>query len=166
MFKAYKCFDKGLKNRYGDTFEIGKVYHASKDIKYGINGNGFHVCLNMEDTLRFFDALNEEVDICEVSCFGKSQRKDDEYYGYYDMYCVENIIINRILERNEIIEHALDLSYNQAIHFISTYRLITEEIELFKEKNKNNLTIMNYIRYYQENDKEAFSIPKIKTLQP
>ena len=48
MIKGYKCFNKGLINRYGKKFEVGKIYHQDGDIKFGINGNGFHMCSNLE----------------------------------------------------------------------------------------------------------------------
>ncbi len=58
---GYKCFNSDLTNRYGSKFEVGKTYHAKGDIKFGNNGNGFHMCKNMEDTLRYFDAFNDNV---------------------------------------------------------------------------------------------------------
>ena len=41
---GYKAFDKGLINRYGTKFEVGKIYIAEGAIKFGNQGNGFHLC--------------------------------------------------------------------------------------------------------------------------
>ncbi len=82
MFIGYKCFNKGLINRYGTKFCIEKTYHCDKQIKFGNNGHGFHVCKRLEDTLRYFDAMNKEVDICIVECYGKYDKQEDDYYDY------------------------------------------------------------------------------------
>lgn len=34
MVEGYKCFDKGLINRYGEKFEIGKIYHVVGIVKF------------------------------------------------------------------------------------------------------------------------------------
>ena len=57
-------FNDDLTNRYGTKFEVGKTYHANGDIKFGNDGNGFHMCKNIEDTLRYFDAFNDNIRIC------------------------------------------------------------------------------------------------------
>ena len=61
MIEGYKCFSEGLVNRYGVKFEIGKIYHTENEVKYQYNG--FHMCANLEDTLRYFDAMDDTVDI-------------------------------------------------------------------------------------------------------
>ena len=81
---GYKCFNEDLTNRYGAEFKVGKTYHVSGNIKFGNDGNGFHMCKNMEDTLRYFDAFNGNVRICLVYGFGKSNKYNDEYNGFYD----------------------------------------------------------------------------------
>ena len=87
--KGYKAFNKGLTNRYGRKFELGKKYSTTGEISFGNDGNGFHFCKNIEDTLRYFDAVNDEISICEVKGSGDRILKEDEYYGYYEMYIVE-----------------------------------------------------------------------------
>ena len=54
---GYKCFNENLTNRYNTKFEIGKIYHVNGNIKFGNNGNGFHICKNLEDTLRYFNSF-------------------------------------------------------------------------------------------------------------
>lgn len=154
--KGYKCFDKNLTNRYGMKFEIGKTYHTDGKIKFGNDGNGFHMCLRLEDTLRYFDAINNDVDICQVVGFGKKDIGEDSYNDYYDMYAFENMYIAKLLTREEIINYAIKLYDYRIKRFISQFKLTEEEINIFKEKFKHNPSILEYIAYYQEDDKEAF----------
>ena len=35
-------------NNYGKKFSVGKIYITSGTIKFGNNGNGFHLCKNIE----------------------------------------------------------------------------------------------------------------------
>ena len=157
MFKGYKCFDKGLINRYGTKFEVGKEYHCDKEIKFGNDGNGFHVCKRLEDTLRYFDAMEGEIDIAEVSCHGKYQEFEDDYNGYYDMFAYEYLKIDKVLTREEIIDYGLNLYDFRVKRFISLYKLTNEEIKLFKDKFNTNIDVLNTIAYYQEKDSEAFN---------
>lgn len=145
-----------MTNRYGKKFEVGKVYSIEGDISFGNNGNGFHFCKNMEDTLRYFDATSDEVKICLVKGFGKFILEEDDYNGYYDMYSIENIEILKILSREEIIKIALGLNELRVCRFIQSFKLSNEEIELFKEKFKNNIRVNQYLEYYQIGNKDAF----------
>ena len=166
MFKGYKCFNRGLTNRYGKQFEVGVPYHCTNEIKFGNDGNGFHVCKRLEDTLRYFDAMDNSVDIAKVTCDGKYDSFEDDYNGYYDMYAFEYLFIEKVLTRDEIIAYALNLYDMQVKRFISQFRLTDDEISLFKQKFHNNIAVLNTIAYYQEGDKEAFNNPyrKIKKL--
>lgn len=157
MIAGYKCFNKGLKNRYGDSFEIGITYHATGEIKFGNNGNGFHMCLNLEDTLRYFDGMNDEIEICEVYGFGEMKEHSDDYNEYYNLYATEYMFINRILTREEIINEMLKVDIHRAKRFIMGFRLTKDEIELFKSKFKNEKMIYDAIEYYQKNDKKVYA---------
>ena len=157
MFKGYKCFDKGVINRYGTRFEIGKIYHCDNTIKFGNNGHGFHVCKRLEDTLRYFDAMNEEIDMAKVTCYGNYQEYEDDYNEYYDMYAFEYMIIDEIMSREAIITYGLKLSEIRVKRFISQIKLTTEEIMLFKEKFKYNDNVLKTISYYQEGNEEAYN---------
>ena len=77
MIIGYKCFNKGLTNRYGYKFEVGKEYIRTGEIKFGNNGNGFHFCKNIEDTFRYFNAMEEEVEICLVIGHGTYEKYED-----------------------------------------------------------------------------------------
>ena len=61
---GFKVFDYGLINRYGFKYELNKTYHTDGELRFGIDGNGFHMCKNIEDTLRYFDAFNDNIRIC------------------------------------------------------------------------------------------------------
>lgn len=67
---GYKCFHEDLTNRYGIHFKVGHIYFAQDLVQFGNFGNGFHLCKNMEDTLRYFDAMNQAVCICKVKGSG------------------------------------------------------------------------------------------------
>ena len=92
---GYKCFNKDLINRYGKKFEVGKIYIASGILMFGNKGNGFHLCKNIEDTFKFFDTSNKDICVCKVTGSGNIIKYDDEDTEYFDMYCVEEIKIEK-----------------------------------------------------------------------
>ena len=157
MIYGYKCFNEGLVNRYGVSYQVGKIYNCEGNVKFGINGNGFHMCLNLEDTLRFFDSFNEKISICEVIGFGEQVLRNDEYNAYYDMYACSGIYIVKEMAREEIITYGLNLSEMRLIRFISSLKLTDLEKETFRNKFSNNELVNKYIDYYQDNIKTAFS---------
>lgn len=161
MILGYKCFNKDLTNRYGQRFEVGKTYHITGNITFGNTGNGFHICSNLEDTLRYFDTFNEEVCICEVKGTGTNIVYNDEYNGYYDMYAVESLTIIRILNREEIINIGLNLNQIRVFRFIQGYKLTKEEINLFKNKFINYSSVLKAIAYYQEGDTNIYNRKKL-----
>ena len=79
--KGYKAFDNGLINRYGKKFEVDKTYTTEGKISFGNDGNGYHFCQNIEDTLRYFDATEGDVVIAEVTATGDIAECEDEYNG-------------------------------------------------------------------------------------
>jgi len=107
---GYKAFNSDFTNRYGMKFEIDKIYKVFNEIKFGNYGNGFHFCENFEDTLRYFDAIDDDIIIAKVEATGKIVEYNDEYYGFYNMYCSEKIKVLEIIDRKEIIEMAKKLS--------------------------------------------------------
>ena len=152
MIFGYKCFNKDLVNRYGTIFEIGKEYHEENDIKFQCRG--FHMCANLEDTLRYFDAMHSSVDIAKVVGYGNINEYDDDYNGFYNMYAAEYLKILYVLSRDEIINYALNLSPERAKRFVSLYKLNNEEIVLFQERYRNMHYVLDAIEYYQlGNDK-------------
>ena len=159
---GFKCFNKNLTNRYGFQYKIGKTYNAKGKIKFGNDGNGFHFCKNLEDTLRYYDALKEQVDICLVVGFGNIVMYEDTYNEYYDMYASENMIILRKLSRDEIIKYAYNLRWPRINRFLSGFLLTAEEIKIFKSKFYNKQDIINTIEYYQEGKLDTYTKKYIK----
>ncbi len=162
--KGYKAFEKGLINRYGKKFDPGIIYSVSGDISFGNKGNGFHFCERIEDTLRYFDAMNKEIEITEVTGFGKIVTREDEYNGYYDMHSSEKIRIERVIARKEIINMFLTTitTEQRVIRFIQLFKLTDEEREMFKLKYASSINIMNAILYYQEGQKDVYEKAKEK----
>jgi len=154
---GYKCFNEDLTNRYGFKFKVGNSYKVDGIIRFGIDGNGFHMCERFEDTLRYFDAMNLEVSVCEVVGNGEIVSFYDEYNGYYDMYAVEEISIIRKIDRDEIISMMLNVNEVRVLRFLQLYRLNEEEIKSFQDKFKNNVMIFDVIDYYQYGIKDVYT---------
>ncbi len=155
--KGYKAFNGNLTNRYGKEFKEGEIYSVEGPLKFGIEGNGIHFCRRLEDTLRYVPAMEEEVDIAEVTSLGEVVESYDEYYGYYDLYAARTIKIDKVLSRNEIIKMYLNKDTESVIRFVSGYRLTPEEIEMFKIRYCDEERIIKAIMYYQENDKTVYN---------
>ena len=151
---GYKAFNKDLTNRYGKKFEVGKIYIAPGIIKFGNNGNGFHLCRNMEDTFRYFDP--ENMTLCEVIGSGEMDEGIDHYYGFYDMYAVERLKVLKELRRLEIIEQGLKLNEVRAERFVSLFPLTREEIILFKEQFRRYSNVLDAIAYHQEENEKIY----------
>lgn len=154
--RGYKCFYNNLVNSYGKKFSVGKIYVAPGIIKFGPDGNGFHICKNIEDTFRFFNTSKKDICVCEVIGSGNVVEGIDEYNGYFEMYSVEKLEIVKQLSREELIDIGLNLHELRVKRFISTLSLTKDEISLFKEKFKSYRDILNAIAYYQENDKHVY----------
>ncbi len=118
------------------------------------------MCTNLEDTLRYFDAMNQNVDICKVVGYGNIEKYDDEYNGFYDMYAVEYMKILYVLTREQIIDYIVKLPIERIQRFISLYKLNPDEIDMFKEKYQNIPMILMTIEYYQENNKKVYQKKK------
>lgn len=156
MIMGYKCFNADLTNNYGFQFEIGRTYSVSGTVKAGTNGNGYHMCKNIEDTFRFYGVRNPEVAICEVIGSGQKVLFHDEYNGYYDMYSVERIKLVRQLSRDEIVELGLSMGELRARRFVEVFKLNPEEIDLFKRKFDGYPQVLQAIAYYQEGDAQVY----------
>lgn len=158
--EGFKTFNKNRTNRYGRPFEEGKIYEVKATPIFGNKGVGFHFCSRLEDTLRYFPAMEEEVEIARVTSLGESTMYNDEYYGYYEMYSTNKIKINRFLTREEIIKMYLKSPPYQledrVIRFLQGYRLSKEEIALFKLVYMNHQRILECIAYYQEGIKDTY----------
>lgn len=155
--KGYKCFNKDMTNLYGDKFEVGKKYSIIGKLKVGTNGNGFHICRNFEDTLKYFGAFNTEIVICEVSGSGSILSSWDDYYGY-EKYAVSELEIIRVVPREEIIEMALNFNEERVLRFIQLFKLTEDEINKFSKVFANYIRILKAIEYYQKGNKKVYKL--------
>ena len=157
---GYKAFDEDRKNRYGNPFEEGKIYQVDGCPVFGVMGVGYHFCERLEDTLRFFDGMNKPIEIAKVTSLGDYVTRDDEYYGYYDMYCTKKIRIDRFLTRDEIIKMFLEHPERQnefrVCRFLQGYRLTEREKQMFRLAYVSNDRIQKTISYYQDGDKDVY----------
>lgn len=137
---GYKAFHKDLIGYNDFKFEVGKKY-VCDDIL--IRKRGFHFCLRLEDTLRYF--LDEEnIEICLVKGSGTVEGFEDEYFGYYDQFVCNNLEILKKIPREDIIKYYKELkndyfTENRFCRFVRNYPLIEEEkkeLQLDKRKIK------------------------------
>ncbi len=159
--KGYKAFNKDMSNRYGKKFEEGMIYSMIFSPRFGNDGRGYHFCKRLEDTLRFFRAMEEEIQIAEVTGLGEtvtSDRDEDEYYGYYDMYSTNKIRIDKILTREEIIKMALAMPPYRVTRFIQGYKLTPDEIEMFRLMFEKDNDVQLALSYYQEHQLDAYEL--------
>ncbi len=155
--KGYKAFDSNMNNRYGCSFVEGEKYRVSGAVKFGLQGNGYHFCERLEDTLRYVDGMTGNVQIAEVVGSGEIVESYDNYYGYYDMYAAEELEVLSVVPRDEIIRMYLGLRNPERVkRFIQGYLLTDEEIDCFKTAFNGQDDIIKTIAYYQEGDKDAF----------
>lgn len=149
---GYKAFNN-MMDRYGNTYELNKDYHAKGRIKW--QENGFHFCKNLEDVFRYYDGFDENTVVCMIEGYGTILTYCDSYAEYFDMYVASDIKILKVLSREEIINEVLNKNIFSVQRLIAGYKLTEEEIDLILKKADYE-RINQYINYYQKNDKEAF----------
>ena len=158
--EGFKTFNKNMTNRYGRPFQVGRIYRINLSPKFGNRGVGFHFCKRLEDTLRYFPAMEEEVAIAKVTSLGERVSSDDEYYGYYDMYSTNAIRIDKVLTREEIIKMYLTEPEHKNIQrvcrFLQGFKLTEEEIVLFRLAYGGYKEVEDAISYYQEGKKDTY----------
>jgi len=103
------------------VFEEGYKYNVYGFIKFGIDGCGFHFCGRMEDTLRYFDGINEYIRIASLIGNRGIVYFNDEYYVYYDRYVSSSIFIVHVYTRKEIISCFLSGKSFNLKRFLSGY---------------------------------------------
>ena len=156
FIEGYKAFDSDFSSLGGLTFLVGEHKHVDGKIKSGpVDGHGFHLCKNFEDTFRF---VSKNPILCEVIGFGVIGKEYIDYYNDYDgIYACSDIFIKRIVPREEIIEMAKKLPFYKLQRLISTYEMTEEEIcEIEKSLNPNDKITQKFIDYYQRGNKKAF----------
>ena len=152
--KGYKAFNKDKTNRYGVPFMEGATYKVSGEISFGNNGNGFHMCTYLSDVFRYFDS--DDVVVAQVIGRGDRVKYDDEYEGYYDMYSVRELYINRFMSREEVINQMLNDNRINAIKFIKTFKMNSDEKIDFLYKFKDDMGVIEHLLYYQYDYKNVF----------
>ena len=156
--KGYKAFNLDSTNRYGMPFTEGETYHVDGEIIFGNDGNGFHMCKALSDVFRYVKAEEEDVLVAEVTGRGKYARRDDNYYGYYDMYAFEEITVDKFLTREEIIDKMLASPPHEVVKFIMTCRVSDDEAIKFIKKFRDNLVVIKALLYYHYGQLEIYKI--------
>ena len=146
--KGYKAFNKDATNRYGQPFTEGETYQVEGEVKFGNDGNGYHMCTSLSDVFRYVNATEDDVLVALVTGRGKYDKYDDTYYGYYDMYSFEEMTIDKFLPREEVIERMLNSPAHEVKKFLITCRLSEEEKVLFARKFRSNLEVIKCLLYY------------------
>lgn len=146
--KGYKAFNKDATNRYGQPFTEGETYQVEGEIKFGNDGNGYHMCTSLSDVFRYVNATDDDVLVAEVTGRGKYAKYDDTYYGYYDMYSFEEMTIDKFLPREEVIDMMLNSPTHEVKKFLITCRLSEEEKVLFARKFRSDLEVIKCLLYY------------------
>ena len=160
MLEGYKGFKKGLINAYGVKFKEHQDYKVDlnkKDLKYGTRGYGFHFAENLEDCLRYYNGLEEEIDIAKVKALGNVLESYDDYYGYYGLYVTDHIYIEHVMTKEEIINYIKNVNPLRIERFIEGYKLTDEEIAIILKENPNNYRLIKAINYYQNKNKFVYT---------
>lgn len=155
--KGYKAFNKDLTNRYGKPFTEGETYSTLGKLQFGNDGNGYHMCTSLCDVFRYVNATEDDVIVAQVTGRGERIRRDDDYNGYYDMYCFRELTVDRFLSREEVIEMMLNASSLEVKKFLITCRLSEEEKVMFARKFRNDLDVIKHLLYYHFDCKTVFS---------
>ena len=157
--KGYKAFNLDKTNRYQRPFVEGETYRTEGLIKFGNDGNGFHMCKNLADVFRYFDS--ENVVVAEVEGKGNYDLYEDEYYGYYDMFASSEYKIIRVMSREEIVREVLtSKNIFRQKRLLERMRLTEEQLKLFKGLSEE---LDDVISYYQYHDTEVYQRKYKKT---
>ncbi|MBR4177759.1 MAG: hypothetical protein IKR57_00230 [Bacilli bacterium] len=146
--RGYKVLDKGLINQYGTAYEIGKIYYLIGELEY--SKNGFHFCDRPEDTLRFIEYFDSDIDMTEVECGGEIITRDDEYYGFYDLHAATIMKIIRIIPRIEYFNEIINSKNSDRVKRLASLIKLTEEEKDIILRLYPNLKVV--IDYYQCDD--------------
>lgn len=149
---GFKIFNKDFTNRYHKKFKVGKSYQVKGEIKWGPDGNGFHMCTVLQDCFRFFE--HQEVIVTRVIGSGRKICRDYEYCGNLDMYVCEKLKVLEVIPWSEVLTIILELTdYKELVKFLSCVTLTEEEFELFKKHYQNRPMCLDNVIYYQDPQK-------------
>jgi hypothetical protein len=169
LIEGFKAFNSNKTNRYGMSFDEGKAYHASGEISFGNDGNGFHICKHLSDVFRFFDS--EDVIVARVIGSGEIVEAElhDWTEPYIEMYAVSDLYVDSFLNREEIINEMKKASSSDVIKFFATYNVKEDEALQILRSNKVNTKKIIGIDEVDENVNygvlqcQIFKIDKTKT---
>lgn len=150
MVQGYKAYKKGLINQLGEKHEIGQVYSIPG---FSHSNEGLCFSRNIEDTLRYYNGLEEELDIALVEGIGEIHEFYDDYYETTSL-APAGLRPLRVLSRTEIIDYALRLDEARMCKMIAGYRFNDGELILFEDKGEK---VNDYIDFYQRGDRGAFT---------
>ena len=88
--KAIK-YQSDFKNNAGLQCKVGQILETTKPI--APKQNGYDFAKRLEYTLRFGNALQEDVVICEVTSLGDVIEYEDEYNDYFELYVTSKLRI-------------------------------------------------------------------------
>ena len=107
--KGYKRLNMDMTSKYGDMqYELNMPYYLKGELK--ICNNGYHLCKNILDTIRFYDSENSklfEVEYNADNCIEAKYKlcsdyikiireiSQEEYHDYIKEYIKNNDIINK-----------------------------------------------------------------------
>ncbi len=146
MVSGYKVFNKGIINKYGVSFEEKKAYRldiSKHDVKYG--KYGYHFTKRLEDGLRYFDGLNEDLVIAKVKSLGNVLESYDDYYEYYNLYVTDYLYI----------DYMINTTFPRLERFIQGYKLTESEIAYLTNYDLDK-SVQKAIEYYQYGNKDAY----------
>ena len=153
VIRGYKAFHN-MQGRNGTSYEVGETYTTDEPIEY--QKSGYHFCERIEDVLRYYDGFRDDINICLVEGSGVIDTYNDEYNEYFDMHSVSRLTILKELTRDEIINTVIKENIYSIKRFIAGFKLTEKEINEISDEFKEEI-IRDYIDYYQNDDREAFS---------
>ena len=154
LIEGFKAFNSNKTNRYGMSFDEGKAYHASGEISFGNDGNGFHICKHLSDVFRFFDS--EDVIVARVIGSGEIVEAElhDWTEPYIEMYAVSDLYVDSFLNREEIINEMKKASSSDVIKFFATYNVKEDEalqiLRSNKERFNDRSTYIAFLYYVKK----------------
>lgn len=144
--RGYKAMNYDYSSRFGDTYEIGKTYTKEGQIIY--QKNGFHFCVNPEDTLRYFNGFND-FRMALVNGEGDLYERIDEEYEFYGCYVCRTLTFIREIPREELFNIIINSNEIRVKRFVTLSELSEEEKEevLYRYPNLKEI-----IDYYQNKE--------------
>lgn len=140
---GFKAFEKGLKTRQGDILELDKMYQIEGTPIF--SSCGYHMCQNLEDTLRYFDP--QLIEICRAEGYPEYVEYYDDYTGSGKMYSCQKIVLTQILTPEEIIEEAKKMANFRFKKFAAFYPLTEEQKAYFTEMYINDFWVLGDLIY-------------------